>query len=159
MLHGQSQRSFTFKGGTTTQHVIEGNSQRIQVAADVDLPLLDLLRTHVHRCPQRGASMRQMRIVVEQDPSQSEIGDFGIAIGGQHDVFRFDIAVNDTTGCRFGQRRQHLQQDAQRFAQWQLPIVANPQEWLPLRLIVQPLADCISGLARYCRRLLPGMYS
>ena len=44
---------------------------------------------------------------------KAEVRDFGLALAGEQDIFRLDVAVNDARFVRLFQGRRHLTHDAQ----------------------------------------------
>ena len=101
------------------QRLVQNRPQRVDVRGRSDRvrQAQGLLGGHVVRRAQRDAASGQPRPIV-QPPGQPEVGDLGGAVGGQEDVARLQVAVNDTAvvgrldGLR--QRRQQRRRPVRR---------------------------------------------
>ena len=84
------------------QQRVQQGAETIQVAAGVDRLPLGLLRRHVFGRPHHVAGGRETRIA--EQPGDAEVGEFQTAVGGQEQVARLDVAVDDAPVVRVAQR-------------------------------------------------------
>ncbi len=79
------------------QHLVKDGAQRVDVGEGPDLPgaAAGLLRCHVAGRADQVARLRPAGRVV-QVLGQAEVGDLGRAVGGEQDVGRLQIPVDDT---------------------------------------------------------------
>jgi hypothetical protein len=115
------------EGGPPGQRLVQDRPHREQIRPRIHRVVGHLFRGHVVRCAHHGAGLGQHRLV---QPSDAEIGDLGLAGGGDDDVGRLDVAVDDTLAVRAAQPLQHLQQ--QRHHGHRCPLAQNLLQRPPL---------------------------
>ena len=115
MLDSDRQRVLARKRRLANKHMVNGNSQRIDIAARIDRIAFDLLRAHVERRAHGDPDLSQVLLhPLIIDASETEIGDLNFAVGRQHDIFRFDVTMDDTHLTGFLQRHSGLLQNIDR---------------------------------------------
>ena len=87
------------------QGVVEGAAERVDVAAHVGVARLErLLRRDVVERPQRYAGLRQILAGVPLEAAgEAHIDELGPTRGGNDDVRRLDVAVDDAPAGRVGE--------------------------------------------------------
>src|SRR5207237_9462775 len=110
--------------GLTSQHLIEDETQAVDVGSSIQLPLgCRLLRTHVFECAERHAAISLPGIRRRQrDP---EIAHDRVTTL-KEDVFRLDIAVHDSFSVGIIQRLANFTRDTERICDWQLMFALEP---------------------------------
>ena len=97
----------------TGEHFVERDPQRVQIGPLVNRFALDLLRRHVVQRAQRrtgGGKFGGFALAARD----AEIHQFHRAVGRQHHVGRFDVAMNDMPLVRITERAQYLVEIFQR---------------------------------------------
>ncbi len=89
--------------------LVEHDAEREDVAAEVELVAQDLLRAHVARRAHAGAGLGQVaqRVVA----GDAEVHQLHLALVGDDDVGRLDVAVDDAAEVRVVERTRDLQRD------------------------------------------------
>ena len=109
------------------EHLVEHAAERVEVGAAVDGIARDLLGRHVLGRPEDGeAAQRALpvgrgplaRLSVERDGhAEVEQLDLGrLAVAGQHQVLRLEVAVHEARRVRRLERLRRLDRDAHRLA-------------------------------------------
>ena len=88
------------------EHFVQNQAQRINVSAVIDRFSADLLRGHVLRRSNHRAGHARQRFHRARD---AEVHDLYVAVRVDHDIFRLQIAVNDSLRVRFFESRANLQ--------------------------------------------------
>src|ERR1700757_4739124 len=76
------------------EHLIEGDADGIDVGAGVDWLPGDLLGRHIVHGPEDDAGSGELR--AEFGKGQPEVEQLYLIVGGDHDVRRLDVAMNDS---------------------------------------------------------------
>ncbi len=97
--------------------LVDHDSQGIQVAAEVELAAPGLLRAHVQGRPPDDARV----VPLLDEDRQPEVRELGRVGGGQQDVPRLDVAVDDALVMGVVQRLGDLGEDPQPVLHRQLP--------------------------------------
>ena len=125
VLHRHRQRRVALVRRRAGEHVIGRHAERIDVAAAIERPALDLLGAHVERRSHRHADLREIQTAVALHARQPEVGHLHLAAAGEHDVLRLDVAVDDPLARSLHQGRRHLPQNIERQRRLQSPAAAN----------------------------------
>ena len=108
------------------EHLIAGDAERVDVAAVIDGLALDLLGAHEQRRAHRGAGRREIDGLVRGEAArQAEVGHLRLALPGQQDVLRLDVAVDDPQLAGLVQGGRHLPHDAQGEGHVERPLAAR----------------------------------
>jgi hypothetical protein len=91
-LVGDRRQVLAGEGFPVRQHLVEDDPERKDVAPAVHGSAGHLLRGHVVRRAEELARRRQIR---GGDLGDAEVRDLHLAVGGDHDVRRLDVAVDD----------------------------------------------------------------
>src|SRR5262249_45980126 len=113
-------------------HFIQYGPQAEDVASAIRLPPLRLFRRHIRKRPHYHAGGGEWRrgggesVFPQLPPSlnqlrQPEIEHLHVAVSPNHDVFRLDVAVNNSLTMRGGERGGGLRHDVQRLARVHWP--------------------------------------
>ncbi len=94
------------------EHLEQDDAGRIQVGSRVDALAARLLWGEVLGRSHDRAGLGDRRRGLRDRPRDSEIHDLHLAVGGDHDVARLDVAVHDPGTVRILERRQDLCGDA-----------------------------------------------
>ena len=113
VLHGDGQRRVAGEGGLAGEHVVGRDAERVDIGAGIELAAFDLLGAHVEGRAHRDADLREVGGVA-LDAGEAEVGDFYFAAAGEHDVFGFDVAVDDAFAGSFGEGGGDLADDIER---------------------------------------------
>ena len=115
-------RSRAGKGRLPCQHLVAHHCQRVDIGPCVNVAFArDLFRRHVARRADAGSDIRKTVAAgcfVER-AGDTEIGEQCVAVL-QEDVFRLDVAVDDTSGVCAGERSGGLGQNADGGIDWEL---------------------------------------
>ena len=104
MLHRHRHRRIAIEGRLAAQHVIGGDSKRVEVRALVEFLRLDLLGTHIERRPHRRVGLSENQLLAPlADLGQPEVSHLHHSLLGEHDVLGLDVAMHDPL---FGGRLQ-----------------------------------------------------
>ncbi len=116
MLHHDGRGRISLEGYAAANHLVQHDAQRVQIAARIHRLTRGLLRRHVGRRPHHAAGGAELSRIAEH-LGDAEIGQDRLALGREHDVGRFDIAMNGITFVRVVQGRGQFCQQARRFGQ------------------------------------------
>ncbi len=109
------ERRVGVEGGVAGQHFVEDDAERVDVGAGVARAFESLLGGHVVEGAHQRAGNGVLRYA--DDLGDSEIGENGLPAFGEHDVGRFDVAVDDAFAVGVVEAAQRVFQDAQDFGQ------------------------------------------
>ncbi len=104
---GDGDGTLTCEWGASGEHLIEHDSERVDVRAAVCGQALSLFRGEVRRRADDGPGSRQLLGVIEC-PGDPEVGHLHGTVVRDHDVAGFDVAVDHTGLMRNGERRSGL---------------------------------------------------
>jgi len=93
-------RQLRLEGKATAEREESDDAKRVDVAARVEPAAFELLGRHVGRRADDDPDARQRRRVDAARPGQPEVEQPDGAVGGDHDVARLDVAVDDAGGVR-----------------------------------------------------------
>ena len=156
MHHGLDRRAG--EGRLSGEHFVEHAAEAVQVAAPVEvLAPHGLLRTHVRRCADRDAGLRQPLPGGRRDrPGNPEIGHHSVPRLEQ-DVLRLDVAVHHVVTVGKGERVGDFARDLQCLVERQLLLPVEP---VAQRFALDEGHDEVDeavGLARIVQRQDVGM--
>ena len=106
------------------QAVEEQRPERVDVGAAVERMSLRLLGRDVVARPEHPPGLRQRGCVV--DARDAEVGQLGVAIGGQEHVVGLHVAMDDAALVGVGERRGHLHGDRERLGDRQAALQGDP---------------------------------
>ena len=101
VLPRQGDRRIALKGCTPGEHLVEHQTQRVDVAAMIDRVSLRLFGTHVGRRAGDGPGLRR---VSPSGSCNTEVTDFYRSVPRKQDVFRLQVTMRDLLGMRFAER-------------------------------------------------------
>src|SRR5262249_48594032 len=93
------------------EHLVQDDAERVDIAARIDSPALDLLGRHVVGRAERAAGARELRRLVEGlgDAEVDQLRELAaVRAGREHDVLRLQVAVDDVVLVRRGERAGNL---------------------------------------------------
>src|SRR6185312_9827075 len=105
------------EGAAASGHLVEHGAEGALVGAGVERFAADLLRRHVprrtHQCPRRREA-GGFKIVGGggEAAGDAEVENLDAAVGGEHDVLRLEVTVEDAGGVGGGQSGRHRGGDA-----------------------------------------------
>ena len=90
--------------------------------------------------------VRSLAAACAGQPGQPEVGHLHLAAGGEHDVFRLDVAMDHPLLGRLGQRRGHLPHDRQGVGQIGRAVPADViAEVLPLHVLLGDVVQVVDA--------------
>ncbi len=146
MLEDNRHRRLRLIGHLAGHHLIEHNSQRIDVAAGVYPFSLALLRAHVGRCPHPYPRCCEADRGL-QDAGQPKVGQVALSLVVDEHVAGLDVAVYHIPLVRVLQRPGDLLKDAVHLAQVQRPFAHTFFERAGLD-VTHHQVEPVVGLAR-----------
>ncbi len=87
------------------QHPVQDHSQRVDVGGGADLAPGGLLGGEVGGSADERGGTGQVG-AIPTHPGNAEVGELGLPVGGEQDVARGDVAMDDTPLVGMGQRRR-----------------------------------------------------
>ena len=105
MLHRDLDRGVAGERHLAGEHLVEDDSERVEVGALVDRLAAGLLGRQVLRRPDDRARLGHLGGPRARDP---EIGHLDVPVGADDHVVRLDVAVDDLVSVRLGERAQDL---------------------------------------------------
>ena len=109
VLVGNRNSSVTGERNLAGQHFKQHDANGIDVCSNIDLLALSLLRGEVGRCAQDGCCSGDVIKGFCHSTGNTEVENLHLASTREHDVVRFDIAVNDAFVVgKFNCRKQFL---------------------------------------------------
>ena len=117
MFHKDGQRCIGIEWHGTGEGFIVGDAERVDVTAGIAVAVQALLGSHVTERTHQRAGDRVLRSA--DDLGNAEIGEYGLAAPGQHDVGRLQVAVRDAFPVCIRQPGQNIGKDTHHFAERQ----------------------------------------
>jgi len=132
MQHGPLHRRLPLEGQGAGEHFVGHDAEGVDVAPLVERIACELLGAHVRRRADDGALTREFgfaRVGFVAALGDAEVENFDeVALSGSvrdHNVFRFEIAMDDASRVGFRQRAANLTQDASSACKVQLSFSAQ----------------------------------
>ena len=125
------------------QHLVEHNTQRVDVRAGVDRLAADLLRRHVTGAADDGARARDPGPVGAG--GDAEVGDLGVTLPVDEDVLGFDVAVDDACQMRRRQSLSHLPRNMARFGRRQRAAASHLLERASFHILEDQVVLALRG--------------
>ncbi len=94
MLVGDGDRGVGGERRHACEHLVEDDSERVDIAPAVDAEALRLLGREVGRRSHDEAGLSDV-VVSADSPRDAEVGHLHLAVPGEKDVARLDVAVDD----------------------------------------------------------------
>jgi hypothetical protein len=99
---------FPIKQRLPKNHLIEDGSSTKNIADRTHLHLLAIVDADYFRGNKAGSSASHVEVVAGIGMrGESEINNFGLPIGVDHDIFRFDVSVHNSCCLQLSQCRQN----------------------------------------------------
>ncbi len=103
VLVGDRHRGLAGERRAPGEHLVEHHTEGVDVAARVDGQALGLLGREVGGGAHDEAGLCHLLVRADRT-GDAEVGDLDLAVGGDEDVARLDVAVHDTVAMRIGER-------------------------------------------------------
>ena len=94
----------TLEGRLAGQHLVEDDTEGVEVAPRVAPLALHLLRRHVVRRPDRLGQARPRHLPERRVERDAEVDELHPAVRGDHDVLGLEVAVDDAVVVQVGER-------------------------------------------------------
>ena len=109
MLRGNGHQCVPLEWRAARDHLVKHNPKTENVAARINLPATGLFGRHVLHCAHHqaggnvhvlGSSRLRRRLLLFGEFGQTKIQHLYVAVVAQHDVFRLDVAMDDSCFVR-----------------------------------------------------------
>ena len=138
MLIRHGKRGFALERSIASNGLVEDTTQRIHIRTCVRILAAGLLRRQVLRGTNHGRSLRHRRGGIIQRAGDAEVHHLHHSGVGEHNIRRFDIAVDDPSIVAGLQSRTHRLQNLGGFVRAHRPVVTQQ---IPQRRTVNTLHD------------------
>ena len=109
-------------------HFVKHHAETPDIGSFINVPAARLLGRHITNSPEYGPEIRlneQQRFVswhrrrqfLLRELCNPEVEHFHVAVRPEHDVLRFDVAMNNSRVVRGGERTRYLDGDVNSFTQ------------------------------------------
>ena len=126
VFHGHLEGGGAVERRSAGQHEVGRDAEGVDVGAAVERLALDLFGTHVQRRSHGDAALGEVKgLRIAEAARQAEVGHLNFAFAGQQNVFRLDVAVDDSGLGGPLQGGGRLSHDAQGEEQFRRPFFGD----------------------------------
>ncbi len=140
---GDGREGVAREGELTGEHPVEHDAEGEEIRALVHLPLAELLGGHEVGAAEDLVGLGHLRA---DDVRDAEVHDLGAPVGGDHDVRRLQVAVDDALRVRVLERVEALPGQAQHLLERQLLVLCECGERAPLDVLHHDERDPLDGV-------------